>query len=65
MLMGLWLATSFAGNLMAGWLGSFWAGMDKATFFLMIAGIALVAGAVILVFDRPLRNVIRDHGSAS
>jgi hypothetical protein len=35
--------------------------MDKATFFLMIAGIALVAGAVILVFDRPLRNVIRDH----
>jgi proton-dependent oligopeptide transporter, POT family len=65
MLMGLWLATSFAGNLIAGWLGSFWAGMDKTTFFLMIAGIALVAGAVILVFDRPLSKVIRDHGSAS
>jgi proton-dependent oligopeptide transporter, POT family len=65
MLMGLWLATSFAGNLIAGWLGSFWAGMDKMTFFLMIAGIALVAGAVILAFDRPLRKVIRDHGSAS
>ncbi len=65
MLMGLWLATSFAGNLIAGWLGSFWAGMDKTTFFLMIAGIALVAGAVILMFDRPLSKVIRDHGSAS
>jgi LPXTG-motif cell wall-anchored protein len=51
--------------LIAGWLGSFWAGMDKTTFFLMIAGIALVAGAVILVFDRPLSKVIRDHGSAS
>jgi proton-dependent oligopeptide transporter, POT family len=60
MLMGLWLATSFTGNLMAGWLGSFWATMDKSMFFLMIAGIAMIAGAVILAFDRPLRNVIGD-----
>ena len=60
MLMGLWLATSFAGNLLAGWLGSFWSGMDKGMFFLMIAGIASIAGAVILAFDRPLRTVIRD-----
>ncbi len=60
MLMGLWLATSFAGNLMAGWLGSFWSSMDKGMFFLMIAGIAGIAGAVILAFDRPLRTVIRD-----
>ncbi len=60
MLMGLWLATSFAGNLLAGWLGSFWSGMDKGMFFLMIAGIAGIAGAAILTFDRPLRTVIRD-----
>ena len=60
MLMGGWLATSFAGNLSAGWLGSFWAGMDKTMFFLMIAGIAFVAGAVILAFDRPLKSAIGD-----
>ena len=60
MLMGLWLATSFTGNLIAGWLGSFWSSMDKTTFFLMIAGIALIASAVILAFDRPLRSVIKD-----
>ena len=65
MLMGLWLATSFTGNFIAGWLGSFWSGMDKVTFFLMIAGIALLAGAVILAFDRPLRNVISDQVSSS
>ena len=59
-LMGLWLGTNFAGNFMAGWLGSFWSGMDKAMFFLMIAGIALLAGAVILAFDRPLARVIKD-----
>jgi POT family proton-dependent oligopeptide transporter len=61
MLMGLWLATSFAGNLIAGWLGGFWSSMDKTTFFLMIAGIALIASAVILAFDRPLRKVISDQ----
>ena len=64
MLMGLWLATSFAGNLIAGWLGSFWSSMDKMTFFLMIAGIALIASAVILAFNRPLRNVIGDQAAA-
>jgi len=65
MLMGVWLATSFAGSLIAGWLGSFWSGMDKMMFFLMIAGIALIAALIILAFDRPLRNVIRDHASVS
>ncbi|MFZ0116642.1 MAG: peptide MFS transporter, partial [Xanthobacteraceae bacterium] len=29
MTMGVWLATSFLGNFIAGWLGSFWTGMDK------------------------------------
>ena len=65
MLMGLLLATSFVGNLIAGWLGSFWAGMDKTMFFLMIAGIAFIAGAVILAFDRPLRSAIRDQVRAA
>jgi POT family proton-dependent oligopeptide transporter len=59
-LMGLWLATSFTGNFIAGWLGSFWSTMDKTMFFLMIAGIAMIAGAVILAFDRPLSRIIRD-----
>jgi proton-dependent oligopeptide transporter, POT family len=60
MLMGLWLGTSFTGNLIAGWLGSFWSTMDKTMFFVMIAGIATIAGAVILAFDRPLKSVIKD-----
>ncbi len=55
MMMGVWLATSFTGNFIAGWLGSFWSSMDKMMFFLMIAGIATLAGAAILAFDRPLR----------
>jgi proton-dependent oligopeptide transporter, POT family len=60
MMMGFWLATSFVGNFLAGWLGSFWTSMDKGMFFLMIAGVAVIAGAVILSFDRPLRRIIED-----
>src|SRR5262249_22177650 len=60
MLMGLWLVTNFAGNFMAGWLGSFWSSMEKSMFFLMLAGIVMIAGAVILAFDRPLAGVIKD-----
>ena len=40
MLMGLWLATSFTGNFVAGYLGTFWEGMAKDQFFMMIAAIA-------------------------
>jgi POT family proton-dependent oligopeptide transporter len=60
MMMGVWLATSFVGNLIAGWLGSFWSTMDKAEFFLMIAGVAAAAGLVIFAFNRPLRSALGD-----
>jgi proton-dependent oligopeptide transporter, POT family len=56
MMMGVWLATSFTGNFMAGYLGSFWSGMTKPSFFLMIAAVALAAAAVVFAFDRPLRE---------
>jgi POT family proton-dependent oligopeptide transporter len=58
LVMGIWLATSFTGNFIAGWLGSFWTGMDKAHFFLMIAAIAAVAGAAIRVFNKPLKPML-------
>ncbi len=51
MLMGIWLATSFIGNFIGGFLGSFWSAMDKSHFFMMIAGIAAFAGAVIWSFS--------------
>ena len=55
MMMGVWFLTSFFGNLIGGWLGSFWTVMDKSAFFLMIAGVSALAGLVILMFNRPLR----------
>ena len=58
--MGVWLATSFIGNFLAGFLGSFWSTMDKVNFFLMIAAVAAFAGVVIFAFNRPLRAVLKD-----
>jgi POT family proton-dependent oligopeptide transporter len=59
MVMGMWLATSFVGNFIGGWLGSFWSAMDRGQFFLMIAAVAAIAGIMIMAFDRPLRPILK------
>ena len=48
LLMGVWLSASFTGGFLAGYIGSFWSAMDKPEFFLLVAGIAALAGAMIL-----------------
>ncbi len=60
MMMGVWLATSFTGNFIGGYLGSFWSSMAKDSFFMMIAAIAALAGLVILAFVRPLKPMLRE-----
>ena len=60
MMMGVWLATSFIGGFLAGWLGSFWSRMEKPEFFLMIAAIAALAGATILASRWALAGVLRE-----
>jgi POT family proton-dependent oligopeptide transporter len=60
MMMGVWLATSFVGGFLAGWLGSFWSRMEKPEFFLMIAGIGALAGLMIIVCRWALRGVVRE-----
>jgi proton-dependent oligopeptide transporter, POT family len=53
LMMGVWLATSFIGGLLAGFIGSFWSRMAKPEFFLMVAGIGALAGVMIFAC-RPL-----------
>jgi proton-dependent oligopeptide transporter, POT family len=60
MMMGVWLATSFTGGFLAGWLGSLWSRMQKPEFFLMIAAIAALAGVIILVCRWPLRGALNE-----
>jgi POT family proton-dependent oligopeptide transporter len=60
MMMGVWLATSFIGGFLAGWLGSFWSRVEKPEFFLMVAGIAALAGAAIFILPRLLRGTLHE-----
>ena len=58
LMMGLWLATRFAGNVMAGWLGGFWGNMDPANFFFLMAALATAAGVVAALLIRPLKSIV-------
>jgi POT family proton-dependent oligopeptide transporter len=60
MMMGVWLATSFVGGFLAGWLGSFWSRMEKPEFFLMIAAIGTLAGLMIFACRWPLKDVVNE-----
>ena len=63
MMMGVWLATSFYGGFLAGYLGSFWSSMDKGNFFLMLAAIAALAGVAVMLFNRPLKSMLKESQS--
>jgi len=58
--MGVWMATSFTGNLFAGWLGGLWSSLSSVAFFSLVAAIAVVAGCWIEVAQRPLRGLFPD-----
>lgn len=58
MLMGVWFMTSFVGNYTAGYLGQFWEVLPKGYFFLMVAGVAGLAGVIILLLLKPLKRAI-------
>jgi POT family proton-dependent oligopeptide transporter len=60
MMMGIWLATSFTGGFLAGYLGSFWSRMTPPTFFLMIAAISAVAGLMIFACRWQLHGMLRE-----
>ena len=57
-MMGLWFITSFTGNQLQGYIGSFFSEMNKTQFFLLCAGLGMLAALVTWAFDRPLRPIL-------
>ncbi len=43
------------GGLMQGWLGTYWENMSHPIFFLLMAGMGLVSGAIVWAMEKPLR----------
>ncbi len=62
--MAAWYSASFAGNLLAGLLGSTWSDLGASRFFVLMAGVALFAGLLLRLLDRPARRVEQAAGYA-
>jgi proton-dependent oligopeptide transporter, POT family len=58
LMMGLWLATQFTGNVMAAWLADFLGNMDHANFLFLMAAVATAAGVVAVLLIRPLKSIL-------
>ena len=56
--MALWFSASFAGNLLAGGLGTFWTRLGATHFFMMTAAVAAFAALLLRLFDAPARRTL-------
>ena len=64
LMMGVnFLPNFLGGGLLQGYLGAYWDKMDKALFFLMVAGIAALAGAIVWAMDRPLDPFLKEKST--
>jgi POT family proton-dependent oligopeptide transporter len=61
MMMGMWLASSFLGNFLSGFIGTFYDDMTKTAFFLMLCAIGVGTGAAMWAFNKPLKQALGGH----
>jgi POT family proton-dependent oligopeptide transporter len=52
-----WFLAVFSGSLLAGLVGTLWSKTSHAGFFLMLAGLAVVAAILLWRLDRPIRSL--------
>lgn len=58
MMMGVWFLSSFFGNYLAGYLGTFWEKISKENFFLLMSALPFVAGIAFFAILKPLKGAI-------
>ncbi|NCQ61838.1 MAG: peptide MFS transporter [Myxococcales bacterium] len=61
MMMGLWLASSFFGNFLSGFIGTFYDDMSRTNFFMMLCAIGVTTGAAMWAFNKPLKKALGAH----
>jgi POT family proton-dependent oligopeptide transporter len=61
MMMGVWLLSSFFGNYLSGYLGTFWDKMSKENFFLLMFAMSFAAGLAFFGLLKPLKKAV-GHG---
>ncbi len=58
MLMGMWFLSSFFGNYLSGYLGTYYEKMPKEAFFMMLTILGVAAGGAIFALGNPLKKAI-------
>ncbi len=58
MMMGMWFLSSFFGNYMTGYLGTFYSVMSGEKFFMMLTGMGLLTGILFFLTKRPLEKIL-------
>ncbi len=61
MMMGVWFLSSFFGNYLSGFLGTYYETMPKQAFFTMLLVLGVVAGIAISLVNRPLHRIVGRH----
>ncbi|MBI5241770.1 MAG: peptide MFS transporter [Elusimicrobia bacterium] len=61
MMMGVWFLSSFFGNYLCGYIGTYWEKMSHESFFLMLMALACGAGLCMFALLRTLKRAI-GHG---
>ena len=58
LMMGVWFLSSFFGNYLSGYLGTFWEKMPKENFFLLMFALSFAAGLAFFALLKPLKKAI-------
>lgn len=58
MLMGMWFLSSFFGNYLSGYIGTYYEKMSLPSFFLLLTVLGVVAGLVIFAMQKPLKKAV-------
>jgi POT family proton-dependent oligopeptide transporter len=63
LMIGVYFMSVFAGSLLVGFVGQFYERLSAPAFWLLHAGAAGAAGAILLVLWRPLNRALAAHGA--
>ncbi len=61
LMMGFWLGSSFAGNYLSGYLGTFWEKWSHEKFFVVLGMISIATGVLMVLLYAPLKKAIGDE----
>jgi proton-dependent oligopeptide transporter, POT family len=63
LMMGVWLLSSFFGNYLSGYLGTYWEKVSHERFFIWMAGLSAITGVLMILLYIPLRRAIGDENA--